>query len=292
MRHLVGGDGVEDRRRAHRAQAHVRAGDHRQGPRKAPAVAVEHRQGPQIDRMLAHAAGDDVRHRQQIRAAMMIDDALGIAGGAGRVVERDRVPFVVRHQPGEVGIALAQKILVFEIAEPFARTGEFRIVVVDDQRLGLAGRERVLDHLGKFAVDDQHLGLAVVERERDDGGVEPGVDGVEHRAGHGDAVVRFEHRRRIGQHGRHRVAALDAALGERRGKFCRAREKLAIGPGALAVDDRGLVRIDRGGARQERQRRQRLEIRRVAVEIGVVGCRHGFPRLPALGRFFLLVSIA
>ena len=232
--------------------------------------------------MLAHGAGDDVRHRQQIRAAMMIDDAFGVARGAGRIVQRNGVPFVVRHQPGEVGVALAQKILVFEIAEPFAGTGEFRIVIVDHQRLGLAGRERVFDHLGKFAVGDQHLGLAVVERERDDGGVEPGVDRVEHGAGHGHAVVRFQHRRHIGQHHRHRIAALDAALDERRGKFFRAREKLAIGPGALAVDDRGLVRIDRGGARQERQRRQRLEIRRVAVEIGVIGCRHGFPRLPRL----------
>ena len=46
------------------------------------------------------------------------------------------------------------------------------------------------------------------------------------------------------------------------------------------MDDRGLVRIDVGGARQERQRRQRLEIRRIAVEIGVVGRRH---RVSSLG---------
>ena len=73
--------------------------------------------------------------RQQIGAAMVIDDALGIAGGARGVVERDGVPFVVRHQPGEIGIALAQKILVFDAAEPLAGAGEFRIVIVDDQRL-------------------------------------------------------------------------------------------------------------------------------------------------------------
>ena len=46
---------------------------------------------------------------KQISAAMMIDDALGIAGGAGGIIERDRVPFVGRHQPGEIGIAVAQK---------------------------------------------------------------------------------------------------------------------------------------------------------------------------------------
>ena len=253
------------------------AGDDRQRPGKAPAVAVEHRQRPQIDRMLAHAAGDDVGHRQQISAAVMIDDAFGIAGGAGGVIERDGVPFVGRHQPGEIGIAVAQKILVVEIAEPFAGAGEFRIVIVDDERLRLAERQRVLHHFGEFAVDDQHLGFAVVEREGDDRGIEPRIDGIEHRAGHRHAVMRFEHRRHVGQHRRDGVAALDAAFGQRRGEPSRARIELAVGPRPRAVNDRGLVRIDLGGARQKRQRRERLKIRRVAVEIGVVGRRHGFP---------------
>jgi hypothetical protein len=44
--------------------------------------------------VLAHRAGDDVAGREQMRAAMVIDDALRVAGRARRVVERDRVPFV------------------------------------------------------------------------------------------------------------------------------------------------------------------------------------------------------
>ena len=121
--------------------------------------------------MLAHAAGDDVAVREQISAAMVIDDALGIAGGAGRVVERDRVPFVVRHQPGEILIALAQKILVFDAADPLAGAAVFRIVVVDDQGLYLGARQRILHHLGMLAIDDQHFGLGVIEGEAEDRGV-------------------------------------------------------------------------------------------------------------------------
>ena len=70
-----------------------------------------------------------------------------------------------RHLPGEVRIAFAQKLFVFDAAEPLAGAGEFRIVVIDDQRLRLGSRQRLLHHLGKFAVDDQHLGLGMVERE-------------------------------------------------------------------------------------------------------------------------------
>ena len=150
MRDLVAGDGIEDRRRPHLAQAHMGAGDHRDRPRKAPAVAVEHRQRPQIDGVLAHVAGEDVADREQVGAAVMIDDALGIAGGAGRVVEADRVPLVVGHLPGEGGIAAFEKCFVLESAEPLAGAGIFGIVVVDDERLRLGERQCLLDHLASI----------------------------------------------------------------------------------------------------------------------------------------------
>ena len=43
----------------------------------------------------------DVAERVQIGAAVVIDDALGVAGRARGVVERDRVPFVGRASAGE-----------------------------------------------------------------------------------------------------------------------------------------------------------------------------------------------
>src|SRR6202030_349571 len=46
-----------------------------------------------------------------------------------------------------------------------------------------------------------------------------------------------------------------------------------------AMDDRRRVGMNLGRARQERQRRQRLEIRRVAFKVGVVWRRHA-RRLP------------
>ena len=253
----------------------MRAGDDRQRPRKAPAVAVEHRQRPQIDRVPLHAAGDDVTHREQIGAAMMVDDALRIAGRPRRVVERDSVPLVIRHPPGEIGVAGVQEVLVFQIAEAFAGAGKFRVVIVDDQRLCLGASERVFHHLGKFAVDDEHPGLGMVEREGEDAGVEPRVEGVEHGAGHRHAVVRLDHGRRVGEHDRNRVAALDAAPRQRRCELFRARIELPVGRGAPAVDDRGHVRVDRCRARQEGQWREWLVVRRVAVEAGIVGRRHG-----------------
>ena len=275
MRHLVGRDRVEDRRRAHCPQADMGAGDNRQRPGKAPAVAMKHRQRPQIDRMLGHAAGQHVAHGEQIRAAMMIDDALGIAGRAGRVVERNRIPLVARHLPGELGIAFAEKFLVFEAAQAFACAGEFRIVIVDDQRPGFGAGQRLFHHLGIFAIDDEHFQFGVIEREAENGAIEPRIERVKHGARHRHSVMRFDHRRRIGEHDGDGVAALDAAPRQRRRQLPGARIELPVIPGPRAMHDRGLVRINRGRAFKKRQRRQRLEIRRIAVEIKVVGCRHG-----------------
>ena len=98
-----------------------------------------------------------------MRAAVMIDHAFRIAGGARCVVERDRVPFVVGHFPGVARVALRDEFLVFDGADPLARAGKFLIVIVDDQRLHLGERERLFHHLGEFAVDDHDLGAGMVE---------------------------------------------------------------------------------------------------------------------------------
>jgi hypothetical protein len=276
MRDLVSADGVVHRGRAHLAQAHMCAGHDRDRPREAPAVAVEHRQGPEIDASLAHAAGEHVADGEEISAAMVIDHALGVAGRARGVIERDRVPFVVRHRPRKARIARRDEVLVLDRAQPLAGAGEFGIVIVDDQRLHLGKRERLLRELGEFAVGDQHLGVGVFELEGDNGGIEPGVDGVEHCPSHRHAVVAFEHRRRVGEHGGDGVAARDPALGERRRQLPRAGVEIGVAPAHGPMNDRGAVGKHGGRPFQERQRGERLEVRGVAVEISVVGCaRHG-----------------
>ena len=170
-------------------------------------------------------------------------------------------------------IAGGDEILVLDRPQPLAGAGEFGIVVIDHQRFHLGERERLLHQLGEFAVDDQHLGFGMVELERDDGGVEPGVDGVEHGAGHRHAVVAFEHGGRIGEHGGDGVAALDAAAGERAREAARAGVEFGVAALQPAMDDGGAIGKDRGAPLQERQRGERLEVCRIAIEIDVVG-RH------------------
>ena len=110
----------------------------------------------------------------------------------------------------------------------------------------------------------------MIEREGDDRGVEPRVERVEHALAHRHAVVALEHGRRVGEQHRDRVAAPDAALGQRRCEPPRARVELAVAAPQRAVDDRRVVGKDGGRALEKSERRQRLIVGRIAVKIDVV----------------------
>ena len=173
-------DQLEDLGRLDLAQADIDAGGRRERPGKAPAVAMEHRQRPEIDRMLAEIAGEDIADGVEIGAAMMGDDALGIARRARRVAQRDRVPFVAGRDRREVRIALRDGGFIFDLADALAAF-ERGIVDVDHERLWPAHlRQRIGDHAGKFGIDQNDFCAAMIELERNRGRIEADVERVEH----------------------------------------------------------------------------------------------------------------
>src|SRR3546814_16494051 len=90
----------------------------RDGPGEAPAVAVEHRQRPEIDRVHLHAPDQAVAESVQVGAAVVVDDAYRVAGGPAGVVQGDRVPLVGRARAAVPGVAGGEEALVVGLAEP------------------------------------------------------------------------------------------------------------------------------------------------------------------------------
>jgi hypothetical protein len=241
---------------------------------------MEHRQGPQIDRMQAHVPYQGVADRVQIRAAMVIDHSLGIAGRAGGVVQGNGLPLVGRKLPGKLGVALGQQGLVVQRAQ-FLAADELRVIHVDDQwpfsyRHQL---QRLADGLGELAVGEQDFRLAVFEHESDGFGVQPDIQGVQRRAGHRDAKVRLEHFRDVGQHRRNGMAKADAAFLQ-----CRSQPP-APGVGFRPIAPNGtmhhggVVGVNRSGPLDKGQRSQRNVVGRVLIKthfIDIVGAEaHG-----------------
>ena len=219
---------------------------------------------------MRHAPGHDVADRIQIGAPVMVDHALGVAGRARGVVERNRVPLVGGRLPCIFRITLCDEALVLRLTDALARARIFRVVDVDHERSLLEGGERARDGAGKLAVGDQDFGPAMLEHEGDRLRVESRVQRVEDRARHRNAEVALEHFRGIREHRRHGIADAYPPARERGGEPPAAR--IGLGPRAAArpVDDRGAVWIDVSGALDESQRREGRVVRRVLAEIELV----------------------
>ena len=255
------------------------AGDRGHRPGEAPAVAVEHRQRPQVDRVARQVPRHHVGDRVHVGAAVVDDDPLRVAGRARGVVQADRVPLVRGMHVGALRVALVQEVLVADVADRLARAVVLRIVDVDHvgpaRALGDEHVERLSHHRRELAVDDQHLRVGVLQDERDHRRVQPRVDAVEHRARHRHAVVRLDHLRRVRQHDRHRVAFTDLHRLERARQRPRPFVDLPPAAAQRTVDHRASLRVDVGGPLDEAHRRERHEVRRVAVETLAVGVRMG-----------------
>ena len=260
MRHPVPVDRLVDIRRRDPSQAHVRAALHRDRPRVAPPAAMKHRQGPQVHRVVRQGPRHDVANRIQVRAAVMRDHAFRIAGGAGRVAQRDGLPFVLRQFPWKRRIAAGDEILVFDLADPVVAVRRF-VGDVDHERFHFADFQRLAHDRREFRIRKQHLRFAVIENERDGFGIEADIDRVDHGARGRDPEQAFVERRDIRREYGDRVAEADPALAQRRGELAAACERFRPRKLAIAVDDGKLGWIHGRRAFDRAQRRQRGVVR-------------------------------
>ena len=133
MRHAEVGDRRENLGRIDPAQADMRPARQRHRPGVGPAVAVKHRQGPQIHAGRPQREGQRIGARVQIGAAMMRHHTLRIAGRAGGVIQRDRLPFVIRQPHLVFRIAGGEEGFIVGGADPVPGWSQ-RIIDIDDQR--------------------------------------------------------------------------------------------------------------------------------------------------------------
>ena len=240
------------------------AADPGQRPWRAPAVAVEHRQRPQIDAVLVEGGVDDLSEAVQVGAAVGVDHTLGPARRAGGVVDGDRGQLVLDRPfdevigPAEGELGVANQPRAGQRDGPRVRSLA-SVSVLEHDDLGDGGH--VLDrgsHLRQEGgVGHQHLGARVVQDVGDLLIRQPGVHRDQYGTGERDRELRDEHLGQVGHQVRNPVAGLYAARPQRVRHPGRLFRELSVGQPALAVDDGCLVREDPGRPLQERQRGQR-----------------------------------
>ena len=228
-----------------RPQTHVGAACRGNGPGEAPAVAVEHRQRPQVPG--ARAQPGVIRHRRglQVRAPVVVHHALGPPRRAAGVVDRQQLALVGRHVLGRP-----------RVADPLL-VGVTGPVGDEARQAGPVGQ--ATGAVGKLAGRHQHRRARVIQQ----GGHlifrQPGVQRNEHGAHHRHRVVQFQHHVAVGAQRGDPVLMAHSPRRQRAAQPAAPFGHVAIGEPALAVHDRGPVGEDRGRAVEERGGRQRGE---------------------------------
>ena len=237
-----------DRARIELRKAQVHAAGRRHRPREAPAVAMEHRQGPQVHGVAGQPHVNRHRERLQVRAAMVVHHALRPRGRAARVVDREHSALV--------GNRVQQRLAVgdqpFELVIRAARADE-------PQRFSdlRAGCRRCL---GEFVVVYQHRRAGVLQDERHVGGRDPRIEGHQDTAGEWHGVVGGEHHVRIAREQRDAIAGLDPDGTQRAREAQAALQEFPVGEFDVSIDNAYPVGKHVRRSMEERGGGQRLVI--------------------------------
>jgi len=234
---------LPDARRFHAGDADAAGSGGGRRPGKAPAVAVEHRQRPEVLTFCGEAVIERHRERVQVCAAVMVDHALRAAGGAGGVIDGDRLVFVLdRRNDLRVAAGVEEGFPVAREIEPLHLGRDARGLGLQLGREEDRARPRVLDDVGDLV------------------GIEAGIDRNQDAAGERDAEVRQERRLGIQRKKGDAVAFVQPVAPQSRGQPAGTRPHRPPREAEIAVDDRGALGVDLARALEKMDGAQLLAI--------------------------------
>ena len=216
------------------ARQDQRAAGERRDVGQAPGVGVEQRHDRQDPAVVGEQVGarGDQEERVQHHAAVGVEHAFGLAGGARGVAQRAG-GVLVELRPFRQRVHLVEQALVAEqAAELPARR---HVLAVGHEHVGLDALQRrreLLHQRQEGEVEEQRRVAGVVGDVGDLLLEQARVDGVADGADAGDGVVELEVAVAVPGEGRHPVARLDAEADERVGE---PADALARGAVAVAV---------------------------------------------------------
>ena len=162
--------------------------------------------------MHAHLPRQSIISGIQISTSMVIDHAFRVTGRTRRIIQRDSIPLIGRVQRGEPGVTFRQKRFIIHGTNQFSALVK-RVINIDHQHLTIQLRQGSGNYVAELTIRKQHLRFSMIKNKGNSRRIEPGVDGVQNRPGHGYREMELQHLWNVRQHGRHGVAPGQASFG-------------------------------------------------------------------------------
>ena len=197
---------------------------------------------------------------------MVINHALRLACGPGRVIEAKALPFVA----DEVAI-------VDRCHAPVAKKSKISgdAVLGKTEKTDTRLRRRGRGHRGGLAVREDHAAFGMFENVAHARLVKSDIDRVEHGSHHRHGKMRRQHFGTVRAHDRHHVAGRDVFVDQKPGHPHDDVVEARIGPSSVAPDHGRSIRKRRDGPVEKIQRRQRLVVCRARREMRIIA--HAVP---------------
>ena len=145
-------------------QTDAGAGNGSERPGETPAVAVKHRQRPEVDRVSTHIPAQRHGNRVQVGTPVVIHHPFGITGSSRGVIECNSLPLVFDLEAAVLGVSRRQYVIIGHVAEQFA-IGKVRVVNVNHHRPVRQQLESRLNRMAVLTIREQDLGLRVLQNE-------------------------------------------------------------------------------------------------------------------------------
>ncbi|EDM49264.1 hypothetical protein MDG893_07700 [Marinobacter algicola DG893] len=236
----------------HLPKTHMSTPDGGDCPGIGPAIAMEHRQCPQVDGLGRHVESHGVGHGRKIGTAMVVNHTFWIAGGSRGVIQGNGVPLVCRMLPASLGIAFLQQGFVIKIRQPLALPG----LAIDGHQQGIHLK---LGYSGPYllfplGVVEQNPGLTMSQDKRQSPGIQTDVDGVKYPSGHRHGVMGLKHFVGVRTQNGYRVARLDTAAAQGTRHLAAASVKPPVRQVHIVVNHRQFFRVHPSRPLQQRER--------------------------------------
>ena len=142
---------------------------------------------------------------------MVVYNPFWITCGARGVIERNCIPFIVRHEPCKIWVTRLYESFVVIATQSHPILRKYWVRVINQKRLCCSLFKSNINCRREGCISDQHFTFAMLQLKGNHARIQTRINGVQHCAAHRYCIMSFQHWWGIRQHHRNCISAANSS---------------------------------------------------------------------------------